>query len=288
MFSLSEQVVPELLRTNLAGVVLMLKAMGVNDVLTFPFIDKPSTEGLLRSLELLYSLGALDDKGELNKIGRQMSKFPLEPMACKCIIESRKQKCTEEIVAIFSMLSTENVFVGKSIQVAKHKTGDHMTLLNLYLDYSKVFRNGKKNWCKSHGVSFRAMNKAEKIKEQLSRSVGYIEDWEDIEDEEEKEKENKSVRIRKALTAGFFMNAAKKEQFSDGGGSNSSFMTLIGGNRLSVHPSSTMFHNILSRENQQTLKEAIDFLLLHHLQRINTNEQVVCEKRLSHRGRVAV
>ena len=55
------------------------------------------------------------------------------------------------------------------------------------------------------------MNKAEKIKEQLSRNVGNIEDWEDIEDEEEKEKENKSVRIRKALTAGFFMNAAKKE-----------------------------------------------------------------------------
>ena len=100
MFSLAEQVVPELLRTNLAGVVLMLKAMGVNDVLTFPFIDKPITEGLLRSLELLYSLGALDDKGELNKIGRQMSKFPLEPMACKCIIESRNQKCTEEIVGI--------------------------------------------------------------------------------------------------------------------------------------------------------------------------------------------
>ena len=274
LFSLSEQVVPELLRTNLAGVVLMLKAMGVNDVLTFPFIDKPSTEGLLRSLELLYSLGALDDKGELNKIGRQMSKFPLEPMACKCIIESRKQKCTEEIVAILAMLSTENVFVGKSIQVAKHKTGDHMTLLNLYVDYSKVFRNGKKNWCKSHGVSFRAMNKAEKIKEQLSRSVGYIEDWEDIEDEEEKEKENKSVRIRKALTAGFFMNAAKKEQVSDGGGgSNSSFMTLIGGNRLSVHPSSTMFHNISSRENQQTLKEAIgishSYIIFNELIRTN-------------------
>ncbi len=117
------------------------------------------------------------------------------------------------------------------------------------------------------------MNKAEKIKEQLSRSVGYIEDWEDIEDEEEKEKENKSVRIRKALTAGFFMNAAKKEQFSDGGGSNSSFMTLIGGNRLSVHPSSTMFHNISSRENQQTLKEAIgishSYIIFNELIRTN-------------------
>ena len=44
-------------------------------------------------------------------------------------------------------------------------------VLNLYLDYSKVFRNGKKNWCKSHGVSLRAMNKAEKIKEQLSHKV---------------------------------------------------------------------------------------------------------------------
>ena len=282
MFSLAEQVVPELLRTNLAGVVLMLKAMGVNDVLTFPFIDKPSTEGLLRSLELLYSLGALDDKGELNKIGRQMSKFPLEPMACKCIIESRNQKCTEEIVAILAMLSTENVFVGRSIQVAKHKTGDHMTLLNLYADYSKVSRNGKKKWCNSHGVSFRAMNKAEKIKEQLSRSIGHIEDWDEDEEkdeeregeekEEKQEKENKSVRIRKALTAGFFMNAAKKESISDGsgGGSNSMFVTLIGGNRLFVHPSSTTFHKFSSRE---TAKEAVgissSYIIFNELIRTN-------------------
>jgi len=281
MFSLAEQVVPELLRTNLAGVVLMLKAMGVNDVLAFPFIDKPSTEGLLRSLELLYSLGALDDKGELNKIGKQMSKFPLEPMACKCIIESRNQRCTEEVVAILAMLSTENVFVGKSIQVAKHKTGDHMTLLNLYADYSKVSRNGKRKWCNSHGVSFRAMSKAEKIKEQLIRSIGHIEDWEENvdkdkeegeRDEQKQEKENKSVRIRKALTAGFFMNAAKKEQLSDGSssGSNSMFVTLIGGNRLSVHPSSTMFHTFSSRETaKETIGISSSYIIFNELIRTN-------------------
>jgi len=262
MFSLAEQVVPELLRTNLAGVVLMLKAMGVKDILQFPFIDKPSTEGLLRSLELLYSLGALDEEGELNNTGKQMSKFPLEPMACKCIIEARNQKCTKEIVAILSMLSTENIFVGKQIQVAKHKTGDHMTLLNLYEEYLKVSKNGKKNWCQSHGVSLRALSKAEKIAVQLQKQIGYLEREEEEElkkdedskkeEEEEKVVLNKSVRILRALTAGFFMNAAKSQ-------ANGSFVTLIGGNALAVHPSSTMFHanrssamNSTKRDNNNT------------------------------------
>ena len=106
--------------------------------------------------------------------------------------------------------------------MAKHKIGDHMTLLNLYADYSKVSRNGKKMG-NSHGVSFRAMNKAEKIKEQLSRAIATLEDWDEDEEkdeeregeekEEKQEKENKSLRIRKALTAGFFMNVAKGINF---------------------------------------------------------------------------
>ena len=55
MSSLESHVKPELLRTNLGGVVLQLKAMGVDDILAFPFIDTPPREALVRSLELLFS-----------------------------------------------------------------------------------------------------------------------------------------------------------------------------------------------------------------------------------------
>ena len=71
---------PEILRANLGGVVLQLKALGVGDVLEFPLLDPPPRAALLRSLELLYALGALDDSGALTPVGTSMARFPLEPM----------------------------------------------------------------------------------------------------------------------------------------------------------------------------------------------------------------
>ena len=73
---------PEILRANLGGVVLQLKALGVGDVLEFPLLDPPPRAALLRSLELLYALGALDDSGALTPVGTSMARFPLEPMVC--------------------------------------------------------------------------------------------------------------------------------------------------------------------------------------------------------------
>lgn len=84
--------------------------MKVDDILAFPFIDPPPKEALLRSLELLYSLGALDDDGQLNDTGRKMARFPLEPMAARCIIAAEKEKCVIETLAVLSMLSTDSVF----------------------------------------------------------------------------------------------------------------------------------------------------------------------------------
>ena len=81
---------PEILRANLGGVVLQLKALGVGDVLEFPLLDPPPRAALLRSLELLYALGALDDSGALTPVGTSMARFPLEPMvrACfQCVLE---------------------------------------------------------------------------------------------------------------------------------------------------------------------------------------------------------
>jgi len=71
---------PEILRANLGGVVLQLKALGVSDVLEFPLLDPPPRAALLRSLELLYALAALNEGGELTRVGTSMARFPLEPM----------------------------------------------------------------------------------------------------------------------------------------------------------------------------------------------------------------
>ena len=84
--------------------------MKVDDILAFPFINQPPKEALLRSLELLYSLGALDDQGKLNNVGKKMARFPLEPTAARCVIAAETEGCAVETLAVLSMLSTDSVY----------------------------------------------------------------------------------------------------------------------------------------------------------------------------------
>ena len=73
---LIEQTYPEILRSNLGSVVIQLKKLGVDDLVHFDFMDPPAPETLMRALELLNYLGALDDEGEVDEAGKIMSDFP--------------------------------------------------------------------------------------------------------------------------------------------------------------------------------------------------------------------
>lgn len=70
----------------------MLKSLGINDLIGFDFMDPPPTETLMRALEQLFALGALNDRGELTKLGRRMAEFPLDPMLSKMILASEQYK----------------------------------------------------------------------------------------------------------------------------------------------------------------------------------------------------
>ena len=76
------------------NVVLMLKSLGISDLMNFDFMDPPPTETLFRALEQLYALGALNDHGELTKLGRRMAEFPLDPMLAKMVIASGEMEVT--------------------------------------------------------------------------------------------------------------------------------------------------------------------------------------------------
>lgn len=78
-------------------VVLMLKSLGINDLIGFDFLDPPPGDTLIRALDLLYALGAFNDKGELTKMGRRMAEFPMDPALSKSILASEKYHCTEEV-----------------------------------------------------------------------------------------------------------------------------------------------------------------------------------------------
>ena len=75
--------------------MLMLKSLGIDDLIHFDFMDPPPPETLIRAFELLYSLGSLNYDGDLTKLGRRMAEFPVDPMLSKAIIQSEAYKCVD-------------------------------------------------------------------------------------------------------------------------------------------------------------------------------------------------
>ncbi len=100
---------PEILRSNLANVIIQLKKLGVTDLVHFDFLDPPSPETLMRGLEELYFLGALDENGNLSPLGECIAEIPLEPKLAKILLSSAK--VMDEMIILASMLSVPNVFV---------------------------------------------------------------------------------------------------------------------------------------------------------------------------------
>ncbi|PXF43414.1 Pre-mRNA-splicing factor ATP-dependent RNA helicase DEAH1 [Gracilariopsis chorda] len=143
---MEENAVPQLLRTNLSHIVLLLLSLGIDNLIDFCFIDAPPLETLLCSPELLYALGALNDKGKLTKLGHRMAELPLEPMMVKALLASEKYKCSEEVTVIWSMSSVNNAVFYRPkpkkmmtdaarAAFARGGGGDHMPLLRCYAQW---------------------------------------------------------------------------------------------------------------------------------------------------------
>lgn len=95
---------PEITRVNLCSTILLLKSIGVNDLLNFPFMTPPAPEAIASSLETLYCLGALDSKGAVTKIGRSLSELPIAAQQGKTLLSSSKFGCLNSVLTIVAML----------------------------------------------------------------------------------------------------------------------------------------------------------------------------------------
>ncbi len=89
--------VPEIQRTNLANVVLLLKSLKVNDLLDFGFMDPPPRDNIVNSMYNLWVLGALDNTGGLTLLGRHMVEFPLDPPLAKMLLMGARLGCSNEV-----------------------------------------------------------------------------------------------------------------------------------------------------------------------------------------------
>uniref|UniRef100_A0A804LJ87 RNA helicase n=1 Tax=Zea mays TaxID=4577 RepID=A0A804LJ87_MAIZE len=206
---LQPQTYPEILRSNLANTVLTLKKLGIDDLVHFDFMDPPAPETLMRALEVLNYLGALDDEGNLTQLGEMMSEFPLDPQMSKMLVISPKYNCSNEILSVSAMLSAPNCFLRprdaqKAADEAKarfgHIDGDHLTLLNVYHAYKQ--NNEDPQWCYENFVNSRALKSADNVRQQLVRIMTRFNLKMCSTDFNSREY---YVNIRKAMLAGYFM-----------------------------------------------------------------------------------
>ena len=169
------QTIPEIQRTNLSNTVLLLKSLGVKDLLDFDFMDPPPQDVISTSLFELWALGALDNLGELTPLGKRMTAFPMDPSLAKMLIVSEEFGCTEEMVTIVSMLSVPNVFFRPKERMdesdaAREKfqvpESDHLTLLHVYTQWRS--NNCSDGWCVKHFLHSKSLRRAREIREQLS------------------------------------------------------------------------------------------------------------------------
>lgn len=241
---LSQATPPELARTDITPYILRMKALGIDNLARFDYLPPAPPSGMMvRSLEFLAALGALDEWGRFTTVGEQMAELPLEPMMAKAVLASAELGCTSEMLSIAAMISVSNPFVipdegrskaGAEGELERRKfiaeEGDHLTLLNVFNAFSNP-RVGKQSarWCGNHRLNFKALSRAVAIRAQVQRFL--VRFGIDV----SVSCQGDVKRLLKAVVSGYFKNAARQN-------SRGEWRSVRDQTLLHIHPSSVLFN----------------------------------------------
>ena len=132
---------PEILRTNLAAVMLQMAALGLGDVESFGFLDPPERRSIRDGVALLGELGAFDARGHITALGRRLARLPVDPRLGRMILQADAEGCVAEVLVLAAALSIpdprERPADAEEAARAKHarfadETSDFMSYLNLW------------------------------------------------------------------------------------------------------------------------------------------------------------
>ncbi|XP_051153013.1 pre-mRNA-splicing factor ATP-dependent RNA helicase DEAH7-like isoform X2 [Andrographis paniculata] len=226
--------VPEIQRTNLGNVVLLLKSLKIDNLLDFDFMDPPPQENILNSMYQLWVLAALNNVGDLTDLGWKMVEFPLDPPLAKMLLMGEQLGCINEVLTIVSMLSVPSVFFRPKDRVeesdaAREKffvpESDHLTLLNVYQQWKANQYRG--DWCNDHYLHVKGLRKAREVRSQLLDILKTLKipltscgpDW-DV--------------VRMAICSAYFHNSARLKGVGE-------YVNCRNGMPCHLHPSSALY-----------------------------------------------
>ncbi|CAN6651752.1 probable ATP-dependent RNA helicase Dhr2p [Trichomonascus vanleenenianus] len=182
---------PEILRCDVASTILMLKQVGVNNVLDFEWVESPHKKAIHAALVKLYTLKALDENGAITALGREMVLLPVSPPLAAVLIHAKKSSTAllSVVVDIAACLSIEDLIMNPhpderdavNEQRARlfgggREHGDLIMLRELFDMYRSLSRTGmdrqaRREWCKKIGVNAKGLENAQRVRKQL---LGYL------------------------------------------------------------------------------------------------------------------
>jgi len=184
---------------------------------------------------MLYALGALNDRGELTKLGRRMAEFPMDPQLSKMLTASEVHGVSSEVLSIAAMLQIGASIFYRPKERAMHADnarvnfnrpgGDHLTLLNVWNQWAET--QFSTQWCFENFIQIRSMRRARDIREQIEGLC------ERVEIDLEGSNGANTDGICKAITAGFFYHTAKLQKSLD-------YRTIKHPQTVHIHPSSAL------------------------------------------------
>ena len=211
---------PEILRSSLAAVLLRLKAIGVDDLFEFPFLDRPERRRLSDAERLLRELGALEG-GALTDIGWALARMPVDPRTGRMLIEAAALGVLDEALVIASALSVADPYERSSGAEAqaqgaherfRNERSDFMGLLRLWQTFHQRTRargpSFARKYCRRHFLSFSAMREWQDVHDQLRQAA------QDIRLERVR-KTPTYGRVHRALLAGLVRNVGIRSDLHD-------------------------------------------------------------------------
>ncbi|MGH8210700.1 MAG: ATP-dependent RNA helicase HrpA, partial [Steroidobacteraceae bacterium] len=178
---------PEVLRTNLASVILRMATLGLGDPGSFPFLDPPDTRLVNDGVRLLQELKAMDEERRVTSLGRQIAGIPVDPRLGRMLLAASRHHCLTEMLVVAAFLEgqdpRERPTEAQQQASEKHALfadprSDFATVLNIWRAFNEqaaaLSRNALRKWCKEHYLSFMRMREWQDLHSQLAHSLAEL------------------------------------------------------------------------------------------------------------------
>ena len=171
---------PEMMRVELSNVILKLMGLGITDLLGFEMIDRPPEHHLVMGIDTLYAYGLIDQEFNLTEKGKKAAELSLDTRSACMLLSSFDSRfgCSKEILILVSMLQVHReLFTNNSLALLKAKKkigtkeGDFLTLINMFLKYTRAKTNDQKRVCSEFKLNPATMHQAVLIHDQLLQQV---------------------------------------------------------------------------------------------------------------------